>query len=1013
MTARLALLLGLALCCLAATAAEPARVALRANAAASQRSESALAAAFSARAGERLVPFGYDLFTGAAAGAARSRTPAGAVRDDYELGPGDVLSVTLHGPQPSSRRLVVDAEGRLLADTLPRPFAAAGRTLGDLRREVEAAVKAASSATQVFLSLAELRSIAVVITGAVVAPGRRELTSFDTVLDALVAAGGVRPDGSLRRISLIGSDGTHTVDLYDLTFTGGGLAARRLRDGDRLVVPTIGATVGVAGPVKRPGVFELPAGRQRASLAELREMAGGLIRPGTPRALRLGLAADGRETADEVTDPDAPLFGDGDLLMLAPRREDRRGVVRLEGHVRRPGPRALASTRTLIDLVGEADLGPDPYRAFAVLAGHDRTTGARTLQAVDLAAVLEGRGDRPLADEDTLIVLGAGDVEFLTATAVLDLLRTPAPAPEGTCAGLVVLARALTAQPHGTLAAGPQARAAAELAGADRPCPELFERFPDLLLFALQRSVLVRTGVARPGFYPVAGGAGAARAAERAAGATAREAPRLSGPAEPGSVLDTHGPSVELVGHVRFPGVRPLGAARTLRAALDRGEALEPGVYPLMGILERFDRATLLSTPIAFSPQDVAAGRADRTLADRDRLHIFSAAAVRALLAPATGDPRGPATPVRATAASPATPDPPRPAVPAAVPEEATAAPAVDPAFAALLIERAVQVRGAVRSPGAYPVADSVSLEGLIAAAGGLSGSADPASVEITSAGPPAGRRMADLSRPEDRRLRLLAGDAVRVNPLPAALEARAVTILGEVRRPGAYDVLRGERLSQLIARAGGLTDDAYPAGTVFLRESERRRQRGEFEQRALAIERDIVIAERSGSEPSEKRTTLARRLATELRGVEPPGRIVVEADPGVLRSRPELDPLLEPDDRIVVPKRPSTVLVAGEVNNPGAVQFLAGRDADGYIRDAGGLTGNADEGRIYLVHPNGRAEPLHLSGWNHSVRVVPPGALLVVPFDADVFGALSLKDIGGILGQIAVTAASISVITR
>ena len=120
----------------------------------------------------------------------------------------------------------------------------------------------------------------------------------------------------------------------------------------------------------------------------------------------------------------------------------------------------------------------------------------------------------------------------------------------------------------------------------------------------------------------------------------------------------------------------------------------------------------------------------------------------------------------------------------------------------------------------------------------------------------------------------------------------------------------------------------------------------------------------------------LARQLAAQLRGAEPLGRVVVEADPAVLRGRPELDPLLEPDDRILIPKRPLTVAVSGEVLHPTAAQFVSGKTAEDYLGEAGGTTRDADTGRSFLVLPDGRARPLALSSWNHRVDAIPPGSI-------------------------------------
>lgn len=944
-----------------ASAAEPGRTPPHAPTPASPVEQ-----AYSERADAPLSLVGHSMLAGAA-GLVRS-APQGSARGDHPLGAGDTLLVTLRGQTASSKRYAVDAEGRLLIDELG-PILAAGRSLDELRAELSAAVAATHPNTEVFVSLTEIRRIGVLVVGAVARPGPLELAGASTLLDALTAAGGVARDGALRRIHLVRNGAPRIIDLYPLLMTGVGAGEDRLQDGDRIMVPPLGPTLAVAGQVMRPGIYELAAGRERLSLREVRDLAGGTVRAGAHRALRLSIAPSGAETAEEVADPDEPLFGHGDLLLLTPLTEDRRNIVHLDGHAHRPGPRALPKVRSLAGLVAEGALKPDAYRAFAALDTADRATGARALHPVDLGAVLGKREDRPLADGDTLLVLGPAEVDFLTSESVLSLLRGGAP-PAAGCRGLGILASTLAADPGGPLARGPQARLAAGLVGGDTPCPPLYDAHPDLLAFALQHSVLMQSGVPRPGFYPVAG-------------RTPVSAERHRQPARGGIVGPTES-RYELLGHVRHPGVRPLVGAATLRGALGADDML-PGVYPLMGVIERFDRHTLTRVLLPFSPQDVVAGRADRALADKDRIRLFPERLVRDLALP--GAP---------PAAAAAEEDP------------------VDPETLALLAERAVQVRGAVRLPGAYPVAESAPLEALIAVAGGLTAGADSTSVEVTAGSGAARRSTLDFSRPEARRTPVRTGDAVRVNPAFTTLEARAVTIEGAVRRPGSYDVLRGETLSSLIARAGGLTEEAYPAGTVFTRESARREEKADLERQARELDAAILLEQRKGEPIREREIAQARQLAVQIRSLAPIGRIVVESDPAVLRTRPELDVLLEADDRIHIPKRSLTVAVRGEVLSQATLQFVSGKSAEDYLQEAGGPTRDADEGRIYLLLPDGRAQPLSLSSWNHAPSAVPPGSTLVVPRDPQPFEFLDLgKTIVNIIGQIALTAASIAVIGR
>lgn len=930
---------------------------------------SAVEAAFSSRAGVKLDLFGYDVL--AAPGGAPP--PAqGAVASDQLLGIGDEITVTVRGSRSHHGRYTVNSDGLLLLPDLP-PFKAAGRTLGELRKDVAAAYAASQILADVFVYLTDARRIGVLVLGEAVRPGRIEASAFAAVFDALLAAGGVRKDGSLRRIKLLRGDQVIPVDLYQLLLHGGGGGATlRLADGDRILIPLLGPTAALAGAAKRPGVFELPPDHAEITLGALTEMAGGALRPGEQRALRLRVGPDGRERAEtETFDPTATVR-DGDVIILAPQREDSAGLAHLEGRVLRPGPRAIAAARTLAGLIGPGGLPPDAWRPFAVLASPTSVGGAAALSAVDVGALSQGRGDRPLRDGEVLIVLGAAEVDYLTSNAVLALLRGDPPPPDtGACAGLAALARALAADPRGPLADGPQARLAQRLTGTAAPCPELYHRHPDLLTFALRHSTLRRADRGgRPGFFP--------------------DADR--GRMPPGGVADMEEPRVELLGHVRLPGARRLTDAGSLRALLNRGRAFESGVYPLIGVIERFDPSSGARRLLDFSPADVAAGRADLKLQDRDRAHVFSAARMALMMA---GAARGDKEAVEPLADGHAVEPP-------------------DPVMRGFLAERTVQARGALHAPGGLPVAGRASVRAVIDAAGGLTPQADAGALEITRRDGAPSRRTAALETLEREGVTLGPGDALRVNPRPMTVETGAVLVEGEVRRPGWYDALRGERLSSLIARAGGLTDDAYPAGAVILRQSAAKREKAALDEQALALERNLAVLLQKGEQVRQEDVGLVRQLAAQLRAVEPPGRIVAEADPAALARRPDRDILLEPGDRIAFPKRPLTVTVSGEVMAPGSFAFESGKDAEAYIRDAGGLTGLADASRVFMILPDGRAEPVAISAWNHRYVGLPPGAALVAPADPRPYSGRELtQSIADVLAKIALTAASISVISR
>ncbi|MFP6773723.1 MAG: SLBB domain-containing protein, partial [Alphaproteobacteria bacterium] len=337
-----------------------------------------------------------------------------------------------------------------------------------------------------------------------------------------------------------------------------------------------------------------------------------------------------------------------------------------------------------------------------------------------------------------------------------------------------------------------------------------------------------------------------------------------------------------------------------------------------------------------------------------------------------------------------------------------------------LALEHAVAVNGEVRRPGVYPVVGNVSLTSLIAVAGGLSREVDLTRVEISRYTPDSLKGSSDTARGLVNLAELGAdkvmvgpGDVVRFNPVFTDRDTGPVLLLGEFTRPGLYEIRRGERLSEVIARAGGLTAQAYPYGGVFTRKRVQAAQRAGLQRASRELNSALaVVAVQRNLDPSS--ILVLQRFAKQLGNVESLGRVVTESDPTVLQVRPELDAVLEPGDRLYMPKRPNFVTVIGDVLNPGAMQFIAGTTADQYIRQAGGFQRSADEDRIFVVYPNGQAEPLAVSVWNFNPVQLPPGSSLVVPKDPAPLDLFTLvREGSSLISQLAVTAASLAIISR
>jgi polysaccharide export outer membrane protein len=339
------------------------------------------------------------------------------------------------------------------------------------------------------------------------------------------------------------------------------------------------------------------------------------------------------------------------------------------------------------------------------------------------------------------------------------------------------------------------------------------------------------------------------------------------------------------------------------------------------------------------------------------------------------------------------------------------------------LIDHQVGLDGAVSGPGSYFVGPNVPLQDLVQAAGGTSNWADESGVELiaTVVDAQSGRSATRRTQLPLRQGMLTnyivqPRDELRFNQVFTDSSLGSATVQGEVRFSGTYQIMRGEHLSELLARAGGLTSTAYPYGTVFLRQSAAAAEREGYIRAAREIEEQLVVAmTRIGTDKIDATSFASlQSFVTELRNTTPVGRIAIAADPSVLATKPELDPLMEPGDVIYIPQRPSTISVLGQVMQPGSLPYRANATLDDYVATAGGYSQSSDESETFIVLPDGSARKVEHSWLNFNTASLPPGSTIVVPRDVTPLDTRQLiLDVTGIMSQLAVTVASLAVLAK
>ncbi len=733
--------------------------------------------------------FGYDLFADVTSLEASS-APMGAVQDDFVLGTGDELLITFTGQRTDQTLYTVDPRGNIVIKDLP-PLPAAGKTLAQLRGSLNAQL-ADMHNTQSYVSLSAVRQIGVLVVGNVKKPGRKTLSAFHNVLDALNHAGGIKKDGSLRQIKLVRRGHSTVIDLYTLLLDGAPDIDFLLKDGDRLIVPPIGPSVAIAGAVKRPGIYEIKktllglnknhkAGSERLTLNEMLDLAGGVLSPDQNRFVHHALGKGRQENISEIKDFAKRSFKDGSILSVMSGLAKRKGTV-------------------------------------------------------------------------------------------------------------------------------------------------------------------------------------------------------------------------ELAGETRSPGLYDLSRNKKLSNLLDNTNVLGDDIYPLLGIIERWDTEQLSTQFLSFPVRSVLKNKYDISLTDSDVIRLLSNQDISTLFNAYTSD----------TKSSDNGND---------KPTFTDAIFTKDNALKIYLKEHSLHIRGAIRRPGHYPVAQGNTLKNILAVAGGVTLEANLDSVEITSANFGNGgqiqgrsgtqRMIVSLNDRSAANYALSAGDSVRVNQKYRKLKEKSVRITGEVLHSGEYSLLPGDTVLGLIERAGGVSEQAYPAGAIFSRESERRTEELRFRKAAHDMQRALATAIKDGkNRPDATQIEMVRSLASELEDVQAVGRITIQANPAVLTTKPEQNMLLEHGDRLYIPKRPLSVRVSGEVLSPSALQFIKEKSPRDYIHEAGGFTFHADKNRAFVLYPNGSAQPLQVNTWNHKPIFIPPGSTIVVPRDPKPFNFIEgAKEVGQILSNLAVTA--------
>ena len=279
-------------------------------------------------------------------------------------------------------------------------------------------------------------------------------------------------------------------------------------------------------------------------------------------------------------------------------------------------------------------------------------------------------------------------------------------------------------------------------------------------------------------------------------------------------------------------------------------------------------------------------------------------------------------------------------------------------------------ISGEVADPCTIVYAENMTLEDLIIRAGGLLESASLARVDVIRRVKNANATVAaeEISKmfsfsvkdnyviEGENGFKLQPYDEVIVRRSPSYNNSRYVNITGEINFPGKYPLTkREERLTNLLEKAGGVTDYAYLKGARLVRK----------------VNKEELARMKSALQSSMSRTD---SILVDTLDAKTTYYVAINLDKAINNPGSVYDVVLREGDELILPVYPSTVRVDGSVLSPNEITYEPGKSVSYYIEQAGGYSDNAKKRKKYMIAMNG-----HIYKASGRTKV-EPGAEIIVP---------------------------------
>lgn len=958
-----------------------------------------------------LKPFGYQFFLDSAGVAAERKDIP--VPLNYIIGSGDQINILLWGRLNAQHSLTVDRDGKI---TIPQigPVYVAGMTYEQMSKHVISKAEQIVG-TNIDITVGSTRSIPIFVLGDVKKPGAYTVGALATVTDALLMARGPSAIGSLRHVEVRRKNKIIThFDLYDFFLKGDKSKDITLQAGDVVFVPTTGPQVGVAGNVKRPAIYEL---KDKFDLHHVLELAGGVIPSAYTQQMQVErIIKNEKQVVIDINDKTLStvkdfVIQDADIVKVFSIVDLDENSVYLNGNVKRPGKYAFKPGMRIRDLVKSTDdLQALTYFEYALIKRESPPNREIVLLPLDLGKLLLQNDEAynyELTAKDQIFIFNQNmfrDPPFVTV--------------EGEIRGDILNITRDDAKPD--VRDNVRDRKQDRKALAERQTIETDIRKDPRLLQDVAPDAAKREG-----------------SANREDATKREDAAKLDKKdiEQDQLVLDELGAiKAELQQDPRL--YLYVAKIEEIEDEVIAERRPTPGALRYLQIeLEKLERTDITARLKKLEKQLQVVRRIDFEGNMRVKDAILRAGG----LTPNAGMEKGeiirsyPNNEYRTTYFNVAR------------------AMADDPRHNLILQDKdqiiihsiwerspksSVFVTGDVTSPGVYQYTEKMTVRDLVFKAGNVLESAYLDDAEITSIEIVEGK-MGKLVHKNISLRKALEGDPAHnhvLNPNDRLLVrrisdykiVRTINLSGQIMFTGSYPFKKGERLSDVLERAGGFTQHAYLRGAIFTRLRVRDLQQKGLTEMIDRMERELLSAgteqlstASSKEELAAKKVELEQRakFIADLRQTKATGRMAIYLTDVKTMKGSEYDVELEDGDSLYIPEKSNVVNVMGSVMSQSSHLYSDRLGYEDYINASGGYTYYADPKNVYVLKVDGSARKVSKSfiGWSSSrarwemtaygreIRQIEPGDTIVVPEQMERIAWLrEIKDITTILMNIA-----------